>query len=213
MIYHEGELALQERAGVQGMAERIARGIHTAMPPIAQSFLQDQSLAVAGTVDSEGRVWASSLVGEPGFLYPMDAHTVRIEAQSPPGDPLVDNLARSPYLGLIAIDFVTRQRIRLNGTAEKRGNGYDFAVAQTYSNCPKYIQVRAPAAIKRGASEAQHTTLLTAPQQQWIAQADTFFIASFHAEAGADASHRGGNPGLCRLSRRICWHFRITQAI
>jgi uncharacterized protein len=199
MIYHEGELALQERAGVQAMAQRIARGVYAAMPPIAQSFLQDQSIAVAGSVDAEGRVWASLLAGEPGFLYPMDAQTVRIEAQSPPGDPLADNIARTHHLGLIAIDFVTRQRIRLNGTAEKRGNGYDFTIQQAYSNCPKYIQVRAPVPVTRGTAHAQSETMLTAAQQQGIAQADTFFIASFHAEGGADASHRGGNPGFVQV--------------
>lgn len=29
--------------------------------------------------------------------------------------------------------------------------------------------------------------------------ADTFFIASFHPETGADASHRGGHPGFIRV--------------
>jgi uncharacterized protein len=182
------------------MAKRIARGIHPAMPPIAQSFLQDQSIAVAGSVNGEGRVWASLLVGEPGFLYPMDANTVRIEAQSLPGDPLADNIAQTHHLGLIAIDFVMRQRMRLNGTAKKQGHGYDFHVEQAYSNCPKYIQVRAPAPVTRGQPESQSAAILTPAQQQWIAQADTFFIASFHAGGGADASHRGGNPGFVHVS-------------
>lgn len=199
MIYHEGELAFQEQAGVLAQATRIARGIYSTMPRIAQVFLQDQSLAVASSVDADGRVWASLLTGEPGFLYPMDAQTVRIEAQLPSGDPLADNIVQAHHLGMIAIDFVTRQRIRLNGTAEKQGNGYDFQIQQAYSNCPKYIQVRAPVPVTRGETRVENTTLLTADQQRWIAQADTFFIASFHAEGGADASHRGGAPGFVRV--------------
>jgi predicted pyridoxine 5'-phosphate oxidase superfamily flavin-nucleotide-binding protein len=37
---------------------------------------------------------------------------------------------------------------------------------------------------------------LNAEQQTCIRRADTFFIATFHPEAGADASHRGGMPGF-----------------
>ena len=33
MIYHEGELAVQERAGVRRQAERIGAGIHPSVPP------------------------------------------------------------------------------------------------------------------------------------------------------------------------------------
>ncbi len=40
---------------------------------------------------------------------------------------------------------------------------------------------------------------LNQQQKNWITQADTFFIASYHPEKGADASHRGGNPGFIRI--------------
>jgi hypothetical protein len=33
-----------------------------------------------------------------------------------------------------------------------------------------------------------------------VASSDTFFIATAHPEAGADASHRGGNPGFVEVS-------------
>ena len=33
-------------------------------------------------------------------------------------------------------------------------------------------------------------------QQNRIIRADTFFLATFHPEAGCDASHRGGMPGF-----------------
>ena len=32
-----------------------------------------------------------------------------------------------------------------------------------------------------------------------IGQADTMFVASRHADSGADASHRGGTPGFIRI--------------
>ncbi|GAB3898846.1 hypothetical protein [Microbispora bryophytorum] len=44
-------------------------------------------------------------------------------------------------------------------------------------------------------------------RQRWIAEADTFFIASRSPEHGADASHRGGEPGFVTVEgpRRLSW--------
>ena len=36
-------------------------------------------------------------------------------------------------------------------------------------------------------------------QQQWIAIADTLFVASEHPSRGLDVSHRGGNPGFIQV--------------
>ena len=48
----------QRNGGV--IADTILKG---ALP-----FIQQQSLAVFGSLDADGNVWASMLVGEPGFL-------------------------------------------------------------------------------------------------------------------------------------------------
>ncbi|MCI0709701.1 MAG: pyridoxamine 5'-phosphate oxidase family protein [Chloroflexi bacterium] len=199
MTYHEGELAVQKKAGVQAMARRIGRGIHAAMLPIAQDFLRRQILAAAGSVDGDGRVWASLLTGKPDFITALDSQNVRIEALPPDGDPLVGNLALNPDMGLIAIDFATRQRVRLNGEARVQSDGIELAIQQAYSNCPKYIQARMPLATDPAVTESRHTQQLTSVQQCLIAQADTFFIASYFSGGGADASHRGGNPGFVRV--------------
>ncbi len=68
-----------------------------------------------------------------------------------------------------------------------------------YANCPKYIQARwfeviTPA--EPNTSHVSRTYRLTVKQQQWLRHADTFFIATAHPAGGADASHRGGNPGF-----------------
>lgn len=36
-------------------------------------------------------------------------------------------------------------------------------------------------------------------QKIWIIQANTFFIATFHPENGADSSHRGGDSGFIKV--------------
>ena len=59
----------------------------------------------------------------------------------------------------------------------------------------------------REAGGAQRASALDDRQQDWIRRADTFFIATRDAEAGADASHRGGNPGFVHVvdGRRLAW--------
>jgi uncharacterized protein len=207
MTFHEGEQAVQVRAAVQAMAQRIGRGIHAKILPVAQQFLHQQTIAVAASVDSDGRVWASALTGKPGFLTALNEDTLWIHAQPPDGDALLGNLKANPTIGLVVVEFSTRQRVRLNGTTSIHPIGWSVAVQQVYANCQKYIQVRLPQEVEPKVAEARHTDALTDAHQRWIAQADTFFIASFHPNSGADASHRGGNPGFVRILNRNTLEF------
>ena len=101
-------------------------------------------------------------------------------------------------LGLLVIDLLTRRRLRLNGVATLADGKINLHTEQVYFNCPKYIQKRdldiSPTQIST-ISEVRKATELTSRQQQWMMEADTFFIASFHP-SGADTSHRGGHPGF-----------------
>lgn len=82
------------------------------------------------------------------------------------------------------------QRIKLRSKLNK----YFF-------NCPKYIVPRTliSARINQQAAKPSISYTLNETQQNWINQADTFFIASCHPTKGADASHRGGEPGFIRV--------------
>ena len=142
-------------------------------------------------------------------------------------DPLRDNLRPGGQIGLLAIEFVTRRRMRLNGVIESvhMGAGGEPAsvprsgavTEQVYAHCPKYIQARGSGRLHRTVRPVGGTpdsaTLptrgrrLTASQRGWIEGADTFFIATAHPEHGADASHRGGPPGFVRVEndrRSVC---------
>ena len=85
--YHPGEIEVQKRAGVRPMAERVGNSIHSTIPHAARGFLEEQLMVVVGSVDADGRVWASLLVSEPGFARVLDERTVRIDATPLPGDP------------------------------------------------------------------------------------------------------------------------------
>jgi predicted pyridoxine 5'-phosphate oxidase superfamily flavin-nucleotide-binding protein len=79
-VFHEGELAVQRRAGVEGMARRVSAVIDDTISPAARDFYRAQSFVVVGTIDAEKRVWASLLTGEPGFIRVIDERTVFIES-------------------------------------------------------------------------------------------------------------------------------------
>lgn len=201
-IYHSGELDVQNRVGVQAEASHLGRLISSSIKPPAQDFVQSQRLAVASSIAVNGQVWSSLLTGQPGFIQTVAAHILRIDATPVPGDPLYENLTTNGEIGILVIDLATRRRLRLNGKAEVSPQGGIYVhTRQVYFNCPKYIQARdlKSEAIKPLEHCIERTEILTEKQQSWVAQADTFFIASFYPESGADVSHRGGYPGFVQV--------------
>jgi predicted pyridoxine 5'-phosphate oxidase superfamily flavin-nucleotide-binding protein len=201
--YHSGELEVQARAGTQDMACRVSKSIHASIPPAAREFLRNQAMAILSTVDPNGRVWASLLTGQPGFLHATGERTVQIDATPVPGDPLSESLRVGDRVGLLAIEFATRRRMRINGMVAAYRDGHlSVQTDQVYANCPKYIQARVASGQggHEGAVQAvRRAVRFTDEHQRWIEQADTFFIASFHEASGADVSHRGGNPGFIHV--------------
>ncbi len=204
--FHSGEVLVQRSAGVEQEAQAVGRIVDSVISPAVRRFLAVQRMAVAASLDEDGRPWASLLTGSPGFLQPLDDHLVRIVTVPASDDPLATNLLARPELALLVLDPRTRQRVRLNGRGLRASADIFLLTDQVYGNCPKYIQKRRLASEVPGprgyASQSRH---LDARQRAWIARADTLFIASFHPAGGADASHRGGNPGFVRVldARRL----------
>ena len=206
MEWHEGELALQAQAGFQ-KGDALRRMIQSSIPAAAQEFLHVQTLAFLTTVDSDGRPRVSPLAGAAGFLRVRDDRTVEISRAGIVDPRALDDLDASQHVGLLAIEFATRKRMRLNGKATVESDGSVVVRAdEVYSNCPKYIQRReledasstGGDAVDSKATEAEVTDALSESQAAWIEGADTFLIGSRHPVAGADASHRGGEPGFVR---------------
>ncbi len=172
------------------------------------SFIAQQSMAVIGTLDSKGKVWASLVFGMPGFLQAFDGKTLRLTRSSchtATGDPLWSNLDANSQLGILLIELSTRRRLRINGRVQA-GNLHELRiqVEQAYANCPKYIQRRhlkleAKEDAVFPSTEILEGKTLDSRQQTWISKADTFFVASAHPVHGVDASHRGGHPGFVKL--------------
>ncbi|CAM5430305.1 putative protein OS=Streptomyces microflavus OX=1919 GN=Smic_67760 PE=4 SV=1 [Streptomyces microflavus] len=57
--YHDGELAVQHRAGLRDPAAGSLRAIRDAVPDAAAVFLARQPMIVVGAADASGRLWST----------------------------------------------------------------------------------------------------------------------------------------------------------
>jgi predicted pyridoxine 5'-phosphate oxidase superfamily flavin-nucleotide-binding protein len=203
-LFHEGELAVQQRAGVADVARRVGEGsIEHQLAPEVVAFLTHQLFLFCATRTPDGAVWASLLIGPPGFAHGIDARHLLLATRPAADDPLAQALAHGPApLGILALEAATRTRVRVNGTATQTEDGIAVVVHEAFGNCTKYIGVRVPVELLNDGmvdSSRRSSDRLDAEQTALVRGADTAFVASVHGERGADASHRGGRPGFLEV--------------
>ncbi|MFF3447395.1 pyridoxamine 5'-phosphate oxidase family protein [Streptomyces sp. NPDC002667] len=214
MTYHPGSRTIQDRVGVRDLADHVGRSVGQGIRPVAAAFLELQPMLAVGAAaprngtgagrgadPADGGVWASLLTGEPGFVRATGAHRISVTGGLPAGDPLTEALAtEGTAVGTIALDPRTRRRMRLNGRVRATPRGFAVEADQVFANCPKYLQKRQTYETVTGRTPgtARYGTELTPAQREFVEAADTFFLATVHPH-GADASHRGGNPGFVRV--------------
>ncbi|WAC45743.1 pyridoxamine 5'-phosphate oxidase family protein [Pseudomonas sp. SL4(2022)] len=206
--WHAGEKQLQERAGV---AERMdvfgRRVIRDHMPDQHRDFYRQLPFVLLGSVDAVGRPWASILEGPVGFAHSPEPRLLRLDSPLGAGDPAAQALQDGAAVGLLGIELHTRRRNRLNGqVAGRDAQGLGIAVDQAFGNCPQYIQLRQhqlSARQKLPAVVVEQLDHLDESAQQMIADADTFFVASYvtltDGRLAVDVSHRGGQAGFVRV--------------
>ena len=205
--FHHGEHQVQARLGVRDIEDWARKVVRNHLPDQHREFHTALPFLVVAARDRQGRPWVSLLEGPEGFVSAPDDKTLLIDSLPGNGDALQGVIRPGSDIGILGIELATRRRNRVNGRAGNVGaTGFSFQVEQAFGNCPQYIRERqwhrveaaAPGRVTRG-------TRLTAAQQDWIATADTFFIASGYrgegesATFGMDASHRGGDRGFVQV--------------
>jgi len=210
--FHAGEQTIQSLAGVRDRMELRGRAvIRDYMPEQHRAFFATLPFMVVGLADQNGHPWATTLSGPPGFINSADGNLLTIKAWLDPGDPLYSCLRDGAPVGGLGIELSTRRRNRINGRIENCvvGEGFSIKVQQSFGNCPKYIQARneQPRHCSKRAPEFRTASHLGDNEVSFIADADTFFIASRSAQLdqedssqGLDVSHRGGRPGFVRVA-------------
>jgi predicted pyridoxine 5'-phosphate oxidase superfamily flavin-nucleotide-binding protein len=201
--FHAGELVLQAATGVSDEAARLGRAIATQIPSNAADFIGRQQVAILATTDTSARVVCSAVVGDAGAFEVVDPVTLAVDCSAGiTGDALRDRTPEGAPIGLLFLEVATRRRYRVNGTVIAQDDTQLLIrVAEAYPNCPKYIQRRALQLTDKHApfAEIREGIGLGPEEQQLVASADTFFVASAGPDGRLDASHRGGRPGFMRV--------------
>ena len=206
-LFHPGELAVQALAKEADIAQRNGTVVSKHIIKGALSFIGQQSMTVISSTDENNQIWASVLLGQPGFIKAQDDQHILINRQKiiqQPNDPLWRNIKENSQVGLVIIELSTRRRLRVNGNIKLLASGeYEVTVAQTYPNCPKYIQRREanlPEEVLTYSTPSPHFgSALTVDQCALIKSSDSFFVGSGVEGHHNDASYRGGEPGFVNI--------------
>lgn len=206
--FHVGEQALQERVGVR---ERMAAVgpvvLRDHMPDQHRELFEKLPTLLLGALDDQGQPWATMVAGPPGFVQTPDAGSMHLAVAPDAADPVLARLAPGAPVGVLGLEPHTRRRNRMNGrVAAFAAHGLEVGVVQSFGNCPKYIQARAPGLRAVVTPPAPAQVLgpgLDTAALGLIARSDTMFIASASAarpgarrNEGVDVSHRGGEAGF-----------------
>lgn len=203
--WHAGEKQLQAHVGVAERMEAFGRKvIRSEMPDQHRTFYQQLPFMLYGAVDADGHPWASILEGQPGFAHSPEPGLLQFRGLPALDDPA--QLSDGSAIGLLGIELHTRRRNRINGHVRAMTTGgFAVTVDQSFGNCPQYIQLRQFHSVPLADPStrvAQHFSELDDAAMAMIAEADTFFVASYvdvDGERSVDVSHRGGQTGFVRV--------------
>jgi len=203
--WHAGEKQLQAHVGVAERMETFGRKvIRSEMPDQHRTFYQQLPFMLYGAVDADGHPWASILEGEPGFAHSPEPGLLQFRSLPAVDDPA--QMSDGSAIGLLGIELHTRRRNRINGHVRAMTTGgFAVTVDQSFGNCPQYIQLRQFRSVPLtdpSTRAAQHFNELDDAAKAMIAEADTFFVASYvdvDGERSVDVSHRGGQAGFVQV--------------
>ncbi len=201
--FHEGEVAMHADWGTDTEAyERQSRQMmRPEVNPHEHVFIEELSFSMAGTIDAQGRPWASPLLsgGDPLFRVTSPT-TISIDALPIDGDPMRANIADNAELGVLFFSMETRRRAKSIGQASITENdSIDYRMTRLFGICPKYIFKRLHQPAPQTPALAPETrSALTNEDRLQLQRSDTAFFASFSPH-GADVTHRGGSPGFIEV--------------
>jgi uncharacterized protein len=87
------------------------------MPPQHMFFFANLQYFVFGTLDNQGRPWASVITGERGFIRPVNQNHLAVVTDLSEGDPALQNLDNGMtvsdgerIVAGLGVDFTNRRR-------------------------------------------------------------------------------------------------------
>ncbi|CAM9415293.1 unnamed protein product [Chrysoparadoxa australica] len=156
-------------------------------------------------IDPQGRVWASALYGEPGYITLKPGSNILSlnKPQSWAGDGFLDGVRTAgSAVGMLLMNQATRKRYRINAHTMEESGTARLQICMAMGNCPKYISHREVLSVEPRPSHipVSVSTSLTEAQEAWIRASDSFILGTAAPSKNgygfsADANNRGGNPG------------------
>jgi predicted pyridoxine 5'-phosphate oxidase superfamily flavin-nucleotide-binding protein len=205
--YHPGQRFIQTQVGEREVALHNGRNITPCIPDAARNFVAQQHYCLLGWPDCSDNLWASFLAGPQGFAS-TDASGARLELDLSDDVGVVSTIppfeaaSGGDPIGVLFIELASRRRLSVKGRVAVAGADLlRIEVERAFPLCPKYIQRRRLEDTGEGRLEAgiERGTGLSPIARQWIAEADTFFVASARPGLSADVSHRGGRSGFIHV--------------
>lgn len=161
--------AIQQRKGSRGAYVRLEQhgGFESAITPELAEFIAEQRSFFLATANAEGQPYIQHRGGPPGFLHVVDDRTLAfVDFKGNRQFITQGNLGDNPRAFIFLIDFTTRRRIKLWGTARVVEDDAElqhalmpaaykaraeqivlFTVTAWDENCPQHIPQRFDAAV------------------------------------------------------------------
>ena len=221
--WHKGEKLVQKQ--LNGEELPYDNPTQSTMPMQHQIFFSNLEYFFIGSLDEQGRPWASVITGKSGFIQATDRNHLEVTTHPIIGDPLVHNLSQGEkhdgiLVAGLGIDFSNRRRNKVAGrilendfSFNEKDNTLKLTIKteESLGNCPKYITVRKILQVDATATKTlQDLNTRELPEQvlHTIEQASTIMVASKHLNdhEKMGLNHRGGPQGFVRYSNgKIYW--------
>ena len=123
--------AIQTERGSRRAYSRVdAHGFADEVTPELAGYLAAIDTAFLATASADGQPYVQHRGGPPGFLHVLDEHTIGfVDLVGNRQYVTTGNLAENPRICLIAIDYATRTRVKIWGTARVVSAGDPAAAA------------------------------------------------------------------------------------
>jgi len=118
-MFHDDSRALQDRFDTRRIADRIAEVlVHDRIDDHQAAFIAERDMFFLATADADGVPTCSYKGGDPGFVRVVDERTLAFPSYDGNGMYLsLGNVAANPEVGLLFIDLVGGNRLRVQGRA------------------------------------------------------------------------------------------------
>lgn len=155
-LYGESHRAFQSRHDTRRLADRLENLAHKEFDASDRAFIESVTFFFLSTVDEWGRPTVSYKGGPPGFVRVAGASDLVFPVYDGNGMFLsLGNIASTPQVGLLFIDFAAPRRLRVQGVARITANEgpaqapgalylVRIAASHIFVNCGRYIHKLAP---------------------------------------------------------------------